>query len=292
MPKRAPIAAVLALCCSAIAAAQPQAAFEVTSVRLNTSGETRASMQFTPAGDFTAVNQPVRVLLNIGYQIPLFRVEGMPDWFTTERYDVTAKAPAGLSMQPFAEVRGQLLRSLLELRFGLKARVVTKEVEAMILTVARADGRLGPRFRVSQVDCEVAIAAARGRGATPVPGAPREPVCALGGASGGRPDQGYAATICGRAVTMAQIAQGLSGVYQRPVVDRTGLQERFDFELLFTPDTPGGPGIAFGANCGTPPGDRPSLSTAIQEQLGLRIRADSAPAEVLVIDGAQRPTPN
>ena len=290
MRKQAFIAAVLAVSVTAALAAQPRAVFEVTSVRLNTSGETRASMQFTPAGDFTAVNQPVRVLLNIAYQIPLFRVEGMPDWFTTERYDVSAKAPDGLSTQPLAEVRGQLLRSLLELRFGLKARLVTKDVGAMIVTVARDGGRLGPRFRPSQVDCDVAIAAARGRGAAP--GAPREPVCALGGASGGRPDQGYAATICGRAVTMAQIAQGLSGVYQRPVIDQTGLQGRYDFDLLFTPDSPGGPGIAFGASCGTPPGDRPSLSTAIQEQLGLRIRFGRAPMEVLVIDDAQRPTPN
>jgi len=65
-------------------------------------------MQFTPSGDFTAVNQPVRVLLNFAFQLPLFRVEGMPDWFTTERFDVRAKAPAGLSIEPLAEVRGQL----------------------------------------------------------------------------------------------------------------------------------------------------------------------------------------
>jgi uncharacterized protein (TIGR03435 family) len=52
-------------------------------------------MRFTPGGDFAAVNQPLRVLVNIAYQIPLFRVEGMPDWFTSERFDVTAKAPAG-----------------------------------------------------------------------------------------------------------------------------------------------------------------------------------------------------
>lgn len=261
---------------------QTRIAFEVTSVRVNTSGERRASMQFSPGGDFTAVNQPVRVLLNIAYQIPLFRVEGMPDWFTTERFDVSAKAPAGLSMEPFGAVRGQLLRSLLEDRFNLKAHLVTKEVPAMILTRARDDGRLGPRLHKSPVDCELAVAAARGRGAGPA--APREPVCALGGASG--------SPICGRAVTMAQITQGLSGVYQRPVVDMTGLEGRFDFDLSFTPDNPGGPGVAFGATCGPQTGDRPALSTAMQEQLGLSIRSGRAPAEVLVIDSADRPTPN
>ena len=267
--------------------AQARTAFEVTSVRANTSGPRGASMRWTPAGDFTAVNQPVRVLLNFAYMLPLFQVQGMPDWFTTERFDVSAKAPAGLAMEPLVEVRGQLLRSLLEDRFKLKARLVTREVPAMILTLARTDGRLGPQMRRSDVDCE-ALAAARGRGAAPAavvpPPGPREPVCNLGGSSGG--------TICGRAVTMERLTQGLSGVYQRPVVDRTGLEGRYDFDLLFTPDNPKGPGVAFGNTCAAPAGDRPALSTAMQEQLGIRIRAGDAPAEVLVVDSAERPTDN
>jgi uncharacterized protein (TIGR03435 family) len=238
-------------------------------------------MRFTPAGDFTAVNQPVRVLLNIGFQLPLFLVEGMPDWFTSERFDVTAKAPAGLKMEPFAEVRGQLLRGLLEDRFMLKARFVTKEVPAMVLTLARGDGRLGPQLRSVEVDC-AALAAARG---TAVAAAgPRAPQCALGGMSAG--------PICGRGVTMAQLTQGLSGVFQRVVVDKTGLTGRYDFDLTFTPDNPGGPGVAFGNTCGALPGDRPAFSTAMQEQLGLKLDSGRADADVLVIDGAERPADN
>jgi uncharacterized protein (TIGR03435 family) len=91
---------------------------------------------------------------------------------------------------------------------------------------------------------------------------------------------------------MARFTEGLSGVYQRPVVDMTGLEGRFDFDLLFTPDRVGGPGVAFGNSCGTPAGDRPALSTAMQEQLGIRISAGQAPVEVLVIDSAERPTEN
>src|SRR5687768_14251932 len=93
--------------------AQDRIAFEVTSVRLNASGPRGGSMRWTPAGDFTAVNQPVRVLVDFAYEVPLFQVEGMPDWFTTERFDVSAKAPAGLVMEPLVEVRRQLLQSLL-----------------------------------------------------------------------------------------------------------------------------------------------------------------------------------
>jgi len=91
---------------------------------------------------------------------------------------------------------------------------------------------------------------------------------------------------------MEQFTQGLAGVYQQPVVNETRLEGRFDLDLSFTPDNPGGPGIAFGATCPSPSDDRPALSTAMQEQLGLRIRQGRAPIEVLVVESAQRPTDN
>lgn len=279
--------AALLIAVSAVAlTAQAPARFEVTSVRANTSGPRGQSMRFTPTGDFAAVNQPVRVLLNFAYLIPLFRVEGMPDWFTAERFDITAKAPAGLLMEPYAEVRGQLLRGLLEDRFKLKTRLVTKEMAAMVVTLARADGRLGPQLRQSDLDCDAVIAAAaagRGTVAGPPPPAILRP-CVLGGSSAG--------PICGRGVTLARLTQGLSGVYQREVVDRTGLQGLYDFDLTFTPDNPGGPGVSFGNPCGPLAGDRPAFSTAMLEQLGLKIESQRVPVEVLIVDSAERPTDN
>jgi uncharacterized protein (TIGR03435 family) len=93
MPYRS-LSGVLLLAASSLTlVAQVQPAFEVTSVRANTSGERRASMGFTPGGDFNASNQPVRVLLNFAYSIPLFRVEGMPDWFTSV-WSTTGRCPA------------------------------------------------------------------------------------------------------------------------------------------------------------------------------------------------------
>lgn len=284
-------AAVVIGACVVSAGAQGRTAFEVTSVRANTSGQRGGSMQWTPAGDFAAVNQPVRVLLNFAYRMPLFQVEGMPDWFTSGRFDVTARAPAGLVTEPFVEVRSQLLRSLLEDRFKLKARIDIKERPAMILTLAREDGRLGPQFRTSNVDCVAAVAArGGGAGAPAAPAARVQPVCALGGSSGGT--RAGRATICGRAVTMAQLTLGFSGVYQRPVIDRTGLDGRFDFDLLFTPENLGGPFVAFGNPCPALTGDPPSLSTAMQEQLGIRISAGEAAVEMLVIESAERPADN
>lgn len=91
---------------------------------------------------------------------------------------------------------------------------------------------------------------------------------------------------------MARLTEGFSGVYQRPVIDRTGLEGRFDFDLFFTPENLGGPFVAFGNLCPVLSGDPPSLSTAMQEQLGIRMRAGEAPVEVLVIESAERPTEN
>jgi uncharacterized protein (TIGR03435 family) len=76
------------------------------------------------------------------------------------------------------------------------------------------------------------------------------------------------------------------------VVNETALAGRYDFDLWFTPDNPGGPGIAFGGGCPPQGDDRPALSTAMQEQLGLRLRQGRAPVEMLVIDGVERPTQN
>lgn len=281
MPRRFILSCAIAALAWLSSAAQAPLQFEVASIRLNTSGDRRASMRFTPAADLNASNQPFRTFIQFAYQLPLFRIEGLPDWSDSARFDIVAKAPAGLSLTP--ETRAQLLRHLLETRFKLKARLVTKDVPVMALVFARSDRRLGPKIRPSTVNCEVAVAEARARVAAnagvPVAGAP---VCALGGMSAG--------PICGAAVTFEQLATGLSGVFQRPVIDRTGLAGRFDFDLTFTPDNPGGPGIAFGSICPSSVGaDRPAFSTAMQEQLGLKLDPQRGPVDVLVIDSVELP---
>jgi uncharacterized protein (TIGR03435 family) len=237
-----------------------------------------------PTGDFTAVNQPLRVLIQFAYELPLYRVEGMPDWFATERYDISAKPPADLKLEPFADVRGRLLRSLLEDRFKLKARLTTKEMPALVLGFARDDHRLGPKMRRSNAECPPAAVAGRGEGPASTPLGRTEPMCGMGGLSG--------SPICGRGVTLDRFAEGMAGVYQRPVVNGTALEGRYDFDLSFTPDNPCGPGIAFCAACPGQSDDRPALLTAMQEQLGLRLRQGRAPVEVLVIDSVERPAEN
>ena len=88
------------------------------------------------------------------------------------------------------------------------------------------------------------------------------------------------------AVTIADLARNLSLVAGRSVVDKTGLTGNFDVELTWTPDGP-----ADGAPAGgpTPVNDGPSLFTALQEQLGLKLDAQRGPVEVLVIDSVEKP---
>src|SRR4051794_10553668 len=89
--------------------------FEVASVKLNTSGNGRASQMQLPDG-FTATNQTLRLLISIAYEVPLFRLSGGPDWTASERFDVSAKADHRIT----ADERRQMLRTLLEDRFMLK----------------------------------------------------------------------------------------------------------------------------------------------------------------------------
>src|SRR5439155_24563291 len=129
------------------------------------------------------------------------------------------------------------------------------------LVVARKDGRLGPGLHKSSVDCDALFAAGRA-GVAPPPRQPNEPPpCRLIG--------GPARTIAA-GVTMQQLASNLSNHLERFVVDKTGLTERFDFNLGWTPErlptSAPPPGI--------PPVDPngPPLVTALQEQLGLKLR--------------------
>ena len=147
--------------------------------------------------------------------------------------------------------------------------------------MARGDRRLGPKLMRVDVDCTESRAAfARLETA-----APREPGTAppcdtltVGGPTGTR--------MVGRAVEMGQLAQRLVGYLGGVVVDRTDLIGVFDFEIEFVREPPA-QGAAVPAL-----GDGVTLVTALREQLGMRIDRQTAPVEVLIIESADRPTPN
>jgi uncharacterized protein (TIGR03435 family) len=102
-----------------------------------------------------------------------------------------------------------------------------------------------------------------------------------------------AGTFAGRNTSVADLAEALQlSALDRPVIDRTGIAGKFDFLLEWRPDE-----FQFGGRAGTMPKPAnvdalPDLFTAFQEQLGLKIDAVKAPVQVLVIDGAERPSEN
>jgi uncharacterized protein (TIGR03435 family) len=170
-----------------------------------------------------------------------------------------------------------MLRNMLIDRFKLVARKEKREIPIYSLTLSRRDGKLGPGIKVSEVDC----AANAGRGIDQIQAAPPDPEkrCQI------LPLFGQGRFI-GRGLHMENIASALNNLVDRPIIDKTGLTGPFEFDLKWTPDA------LAQANAGTADVNGPSLFTALQEQLGLKLDSQRDQAEVLVIDRVERPTPD
>jgi uncharacterized protein (TIGR03435 family) len=249
-------------------------------------------MGMQPGGRLTMINMPVRQLIVRAYGVQPYQVLGGPSWITSDRFDITAKAPGDASPQQM----NAMLEALLADRFKLKVRKETRQSDVYRLVTARADGKLGEALKPAAVNCDMA----RGRAGGPMPGTGAGPEPARGAAPGGPmmgPCQFLIAPgrfqVAGQ--SMAAFANSLGMQVGRPVLDETGLQGAYDFTLTFMPD-PGGRGMPAGL---PPPGapelppidpNAPALPTALQEQLGLRLESGKGPVEMIVIDSIDQPT--
>jgi len=259
-------------------------AFEAASVKPNKSTERNRGAGFQPGGRFLARNMTLRSLVAIAYgtpqPLPVFRVVGGPGWSDSDGFDLEAK-----TVNEFEDTQGGpgfstsgelMLRTLLNERFRLKVHIETRDLPIYALVQARSNGSLGPRLSRSIVDCDAAraaVAASRRAGVPPNPG--DRPVCAFRG-------------FTGSGVTLGQLSAVLTPMLQRVVVDRTGLDGRFDVDLALTADQMRRPDAPI------PNGslDSPSIFTTLQEQLGLKVESTRGPVEVVVIDAVERPTEN
>ena len=161
---------------------EPRVSFEVASVAVDNS-QTRTPMQWQPGGHFVG-SVPALSFISIGYQVPVYRIEGMPDWARTQRFLINGRAKA----QPEVEERPAYYRGLLVDRFHFTAHIEPRDMDVYTLTLARSDGKLGPGLRRSDVNCDAVIAENRKRnlaGLGPELPAPGErPRClAAGGAA-------------------------------------------------------------------------------------------------------------
>jgi uncharacterized protein (TIGR03435 family) len=180
-----------------------------------------------------------------------------------------------------------MIQAMLQDRLALVTHTETREMPVYAIVPAKNDRTLGPKMRKSSVDCAALTDAARGGG--PPRGIP-SPVPRCGS------NVGPGFVLAGDR-TMAQFAEALSRLtmtgssLNRLIIDRTGLEGSYDIELHFTPERipnfgPDGPPR------GIPPIDPngPSLFTAVQEQLGLKLDAQRGPVTVVVIDKVERPS--
>jgi uncharacterized protein (TIGR03435 family) len=236
------------------ASGAPKPSFDVASIKLNKSGNSSSGSSTRPGGRLTVTNETLRELIREAYVLQDFQVVGGPGWMSSDRFDIAAKGDAN----PNDDQMRLMLQSLLAERFDLVVHTETKDMPIYALVRAREDGKLGASLTVSDIDC-----------AGP---APRPRPC------GSHINLGpKGATIVAVSTSMARLAASLSSQLDRIVLDRTGLAGGFDVDLRWTPeqaaDTSG-----------------PSLFTALQEQLGLKLESTRGPVEVLVIDRVEPPT--
>lgn len=256
--------------------AQPAAlSFEVTSVKANRTGDRSSRFQLLPGGRFVATNTTVRALLQAAYRFDFlpFQVIGGPSWLDSERFDVEGRA--GTTSPSPADVDA-MVRSLLVSRFKMTYAKETRDMPVYHLVRARDHVRAGPQLRPASKPCDRSPIGVN----VPAPGPDAIPRC---GARFARSTVGR--KIEGLGATLDELTQRLSGPVQRIVVNRTGLDGEFDYELEFTPDN-NQPATNAAGDTGL------ALFTALQEQLGLRLESARGPVDVLVVGSAERPEEN
>ena len=211
-------------------------------------------VNLTPGGGLRVVNATLKDMIETAYDVRLFQILGGPSWAGVTRYDVTATGGANQSRTGWTEVRLKV-QAMLKDRFRLQLHRETRILPVYSLVVAK--GGIKPDGLSATSGPNRGINAGKG-------------------------------TMLGEATSMANLAYKLSRLLDRPVVNNTGLEGNYDFKLEWTPDVePAAPNSGI---VETPIG--PSLFSALQQQLGLRLEATKGPVDILVIDHADRPTEN
>ncbi|MGH9240182.1 MAG: TIGR03435 family protein [Vicinamibacterales bacterium] len=236
-----------------------------------------------PGGRWSPRN--VTVLMIVSRAYPDYALRGMivggPDWVAERHFDIDARA-AGT---PTPAQYTQMIRQLLVDRFKLKTHTEPRPLDVYSLVLARTDGRLGPGLRPASPECTAELDAARERerawlaGSGVLPTAEPPPPCNAR-VSG---NNGMMRISGGR--SMNELAGELRSWTGLKVVDRTGLRGDYEAELEF--DRRATSSVAL-----NPDSSKPSIFTAVQEQLGLKLERRREPVDVLVIDAIEMPSEN
>ena len=277
---------LLTCCLSAVMFAQPPAspAFDVATVKVNASGPGPSfGLMVLPGGRVFAQNLPLRELIRAAYGLEDSQLEGGPGWIRTTRFDVEARAGGEVTV----DTARAMARRLLADRFRLAAHTETRQLPTYELVVARADRSLGRSLRASGKACAPVTLPA---------GLPPPPPPPAGGgmplAPGGFPCPSglLPGHLSLRNVSMTAFASVLwRRLLQRPVIDRTTLSGEFDIDLTYLPELETFNGRPASENPALPAQilGAPSIFTALQEQLGLKLESARGPVDVLVLDSVE-----
>lgn len=299
-----PVATGLATQAAPAGDGQSPAKFEVASIKPSKPGGRGLMIRLSPGGRIVMSDITVERLIEMAYDVKDGQVSGLPGWARSEKYDIEAKpddeAAARFNKLP-DKVRGQrlseMLRQLLADRFALKLDHSAKAMNVLALTIAKG----GPKLHKSALNGKPGAALKPPPppppGVSPSQRGPIEPGEGLTTAGPGN--------ITGTGAQISTLVSALTMVTHQIVVDRTGLNGDYDFTLHWTPDVsenrmvegpgaglgPGGPGGP-GGDSAPPDTSGPSLFTAIQQQLGLKLQSQKTPVDILVIANVEKPSEN
>jgi uncharacterized protein (TIGR03435 family) len=235
-------------------------AFDVATVK-RTDPDERSRLLFMETDHkFVGKNFTLKLLIAAAYDLNPKTISGGPEWVGSEHFDIVAMTPG--DVRPTRNEQMMMLRGLLTERFKLAFHREAKEFSIYELQVAKG----GPKLKVSAAKADV------------------PPVVGPGVVYPQKID------LPGRNASMADfVAVMQRAILDRPVVDKTGLTGRYDFNLVWAPDETQFGGEVPVASAEAP---NPPLFTAMQEQLGLKLEATRGPVQALVVDKAERPLVN
>jgi uncharacterized protein (TIGR03435 family) len=243
----------IALTAAPLSRAQAQEAFDVASVKPNKTGGRGGYPGLAPGGQrFTATNLPLLALIMLAYNVTPRQISGVPRFFDTEAYDIEAKCDHPIKQEQAL----RMLQTLLADRFKLTLHRETKEQPIYALVVGKGVPKLQESQEESTPDAQ-------------------------------RTSRGFVYKRSSMSVLTLILSQQLD----RTVVDKTGLNGRYDFSLEYERERVGR-GVVEGREPAPNPDGLPSIFIAVQEQLGLKLESQKGPVEFLVVDHADKPSEN
>ena len=240
----------------------PQAAFDVASVK--PSERLSGSSTFRGRPDSLSAGGTVFRMIEFAWDLRDFQVTGGPGWINTATWEVTAKVdqPAAdwsmLRNEERNRIEQQRMHAVLAQRFALQCHFETKELPVYNLVLAKGGSKLKPTPTDAATKGSLDLNGRNRENRVEAKGATMEPVVAM-------------------------LTQSLG----RTVIDKTGLTGLYDFTLTYTSDADAG---SSASDADAPSG--PTIFTALEEQLGLKLEPAKGPVHVLVIDHVERPSEN